>query len=175
MVESKRLKSNTSRGSSTAHERLEILFDSGSFVELDPFVTQRSAEFGMTEKKHQGDGVVTGYGTVDSRRVFAYAQDFTYLDGSLGEMHSRKIQKVMGLSVKMGAPIIGLSDSGGARIQEGIESLAGYGRILYENVMASGVIPQISAIMGPCVESAVYSPALTDFVFMVKNTSVYVR
>ncbi len=157
-------------GKLTAHERVEILFDSGSFVELDPFVTQRCTEFGMTEKKHPGDGVVTGYGTVDGRLVFAYAQDFTYVGGSLGEMHSKKIQKVMELSVKMGAPIIGLSDSGGARIQEGVESLAGYGRILYENVMASGVVPQISAIMGPCAEGAVYSPALTDFIFMVKNT-----
>ncbi len=158
-------------GKLTARERLEKLLDPESFVELDTFVVHRCTEFGMEKRRTLGDGVVTGYGTVDGRLVYVYAQDFTFVGGSLAEMHAKKICKVMDLALKMGVPIIGLNDSGGARIQEGIDSLAGYGEIFYRNVMASGAIPQIVAIMGPCAGGAVYSPAIMDFVFMVKGTS----
>jgi len=159
------------RGKLTARERLEKLLDSDSFVELDPFIVHRCTEFGMEKEKGLGDGVVTGYGTVNGRLVYVFAQDFTFMGGSLGEMHAKKICNVMDLAMKMGVPLIGLDDSGGARIQEGVDSLAGYGEIFYRNVLASGVIPQISVIMGPCAGGAVYSPALTDFVFMVERTS----
>ena len=155
----------------TARERILALMDEGSFVEVDAFVTHRCSEFGMQDVKAPGEGVVTGYGTVDGRLVYAYAQDFTVIGGSLGEMHAKKICKIMDMALKMGAPVIGMNDSGGARIQEGINALAGFGDIFYRNTKASGVIPQISVIMGPCAGGAVYSPALTDFVFMVEKTS----
>jgi len=153
-------------GKWTARERLQALFDTGSFVELDLFVEHRSTLFGMAEQKAPGDGVVTGYGSVEGRLVYAFAQDFTVLGGSLGEAHAAKIHKVQDLALKSGAPIVGIIDSGGARIQEGIDSLNGYGGIFMRNTMASGVIPQISVIVGPAAGGAVYSPALTDFVLM---------
>ena len=159
------------QGRMTARERIDSLLDPGSFEEFDMFKTHRCHDFGMEKKIFPGDGVVTGYGTIDGRLVYVYAQDPTVLGGSLSETIAEKICKVMDLAVKNGAPIIGLNDSGGARIQEGIESLAGYSDIFLRNVMASGVIPQISAIFGPCAGGAVYSPALTDFVAMVKNNS----
>lgn len=155
----------------TARERINALLDSGSFVEIDAFVTHRCTEFGMDCVEAPGEGVVTGYGTVDGRLVYVYAQDFTVIGGSLGEMHAKKICKVMDMAAKMGAPIIGMNDSGGARIQEGIDALSGFGEIFFRNTTNSGVIPQISVIMGPCAGGAVYSPAITDFVFMVENTS----
>ncbi len=158
-------------GKKTARERLFMLFDEGSFVELDAFVTHRCTEFGMAEQTAPGEGVVTGYGTVDGRLVYAYAQDFTVIGGSLGEMHAAKICKVMDMAMKMGAPIVGINDSGGARIQEGIDALKGFGDIFYRNTLASGVIPQICMILGPCAGGAVYSPAICDFVFMVDKTS----
>jgi len=160
-----------SQGKMTARERLEKLFDDGTFVEIDAFVETRSIEFDMQKKKVAGDGVVTGYGNIDGRLVFASAQDFTVIGGSLGEMHAKKITKVMDMAVKMGAPFISINDSGGARIEEGIDALSGFGDIFFRNTLASGVIPQISVIMGPCAGGAVYSPAITDFVFMVENTS----
>ncbi|MGI6587614.1 MAG: methylmalonyl-CoA decarboxylase subunit alpha [Peptococcia bacterium] len=159
------------KGKLTARERLEKLLDPGSFTELDKFVTHRCVNFGMEKKEAPGEGVVTGYGTIDGRPVYVYAQDFTVLGGSLGEMHAGKICKVLDLALKMGAPVIGLNDSGGARIQEAIDALAGYGQIFYRNTLSSGVIPQLSVILGPCAGGAVYSPALTDYVFMVKNIS----
>ncbi len=159
------------KGRMTARERIDLLLDPGSFEEFDMFKTHRCHDFGMEKKIFPGDGVVTGYGTVDGRLIYVYAQDPTVLGGSLSETFAEKICKVMDLAVKNGAPVIGLNDSGGARIQEGIESLAGYSDIFLRNVMASGVIPQISAIFGPCAGGAVYSPALTDFVAMVKNNS----
>ena len=159
------------QGKLTARERLELLLDRGSFRELDMFVAHRETRFGMAERKIPGDGVVTGYGTIDGRLVFVISQDFTVFGGSLGEAHAAKICKVMDLAMKNGAPVIGLNDSGGARIQEGVMALAGYADIFLRNTLASGVIPQISAIMGPCAGGAVYSPALTDFIIMVKNTS----
>lgn len=155
----------------TARERITALLDAGSFVEIDAFVTHRCTEFGMDCVEAPGEGVVTGYGTVDGRLVYVYAQDFTVIGGSLGEMHAKKICKVMDMAAKMGAPIIGMNDSGGARIQEGIDALSGFGEIFFRNTTNSGVIPQISVIMGPCAGGAVYSPAITDFVFMVENTS----
>ena len=158
-------------GKMTARERLALLFDEGSFTELDRFVTHRVSDFGMGERKVPGDGVVTGFGRVDGRLTFAFSQDFTVFGGSLGEAYAGKICKVMDLAAKNGAPLIGLNDSGGARIQEGVASLAGYADIFLRNVLQSGVIPQISAIMGPCAGGAVYSPAMTDFVLMVKRTS----
>ena len=158
-------------GKLTARERIELLLDPGSFCELDKFVTHRSADFGMAEKKILGDGVVTGYGTVEGRQVFVFAQDFTVFGGSLSGAYAQKICKVMDLATRVGSPIIGLNDSGGARIQEGVESLAGYADIFLRNTLASGVVPQISLIMGPCAGGAVYSPAITDFILMVKNTS----
>ena len=166
-----RIDAQHKRGKRTARERIDMLLDPSSFVELDPFVIHRCTDFGMDKKKVLGDGVVTGYGTLDGRLVFVFSQDFTVFGGSLGEMFAKKVCKMMDLAMKAGAPVIGLNDSGGARIQEGVASLAGYGDIFFKNVMASGVIPQISAIMGPCAGGAVYSPALTDFILMVKETS----
>src|SRR5476651_2320666 len=158
-------------GKLTARERIELLFDPGTFEEVDKLVTHRSRDFGMDQQIVPGDGVVAGHGLVDGRQVFAFAQDFTVFGGSLSETNAAKIVKVMDLAMKLGAPIVGLNDSGGARIQEGVMSLAGYADIFLRNTMASGVIPQISAIMGPCAGGAVYSPAITDFIFMVKDTS----
>ena len=158
-------------GKLTARERIQLLFDSGSFEELDQLVVHRSSDFGMDKQRVPGDGVVTGYGTVNGRLVYAYAQDFTVFGGSLSETHAAKIIKIMDLAMKNGAPLIGLNDSGGARIQEGVVSLGGYADIFLRNTLASGVVPQISAIMGPCAGGAVYSPAITDFILMVKKTS----
>ena len=155
----------------TARERINLLMDPDSFIELDAFVKHRCSEFGMEAVDAPAEGVVTGYGTVDGRLVYAYAQDFTVIGGSLGEMHAKKICKVLDLALKMGAPVVGMNDSGGARIQEGVDALSGYGNIFYRNTIASGVVPQISVIMGPCAGGAVYSPALTDFTFMVDKTS----
>ena len=158
-------------GKLTARERIDLLMDPGSFIELDAFVKHRCNEFGMESVDAPAEGVVTGYGTVDGRLVYVYAQDFTVIGGSLGEMHAKKICKVLDLALKMGAPTVGINDSGGARIQEGVDALSGYGNIFYRNTIASGVVPQISVIMGPCAGGAVYSPALTDFTFMVDKTS----
>ena len=155
----------------TARERIRYLLDPGSFEEMGILVTHRATEFGMESQQYYGDGVVTGYGTIDGRLVYVFAQDFTVFGGSLSETHAEKICKLMDLAVKVGAPLIGLNDSGGARIQEGVRSLGGYADIFYRNVQASGVIPQLSAIMGPCAGGAVYSPAMTDFIFMVEGTS----
>ena len=167
----KRIDKLHSLGRMTARERIDLLLDKGSFEEFDMFKTHRCTDFGMDQQKYPGDGVVTGHGTIDGRIVYVFAQDFTVLGGSLSETFAEKICKIMDLAMKNGAPVIGLNDSGGARIQEGIESLAGYTDIFLRNVMSSGVIPQISAIFGPCAGGAVYSPALTDFVVMVKNNS----
>jgi acetyl-CoA carboxylase carboxyltransferase component len=158
-------------GKLTARERLEKLFDQDTFVEVDAFVETRAIDFDMQKKKVPGDGVVTGYGTIEGRPVFVSSQDFTVIGGSLGEAHARKITKVMDMAMKVGAPFISINDSGGARIEEGIDALSGYGEIFFRNTLASGVIPQISVIMGPCAGGAVYSPAITDFVFMVDKTS----
>jgi propionyl-CoA carboxylase beta chain len=158
-------------GKLTARERIDLLLDPGSFTELDKFVTHRASDFGMAEKRILGDGVVTGYGTIDGRQVFVFAQDFTVFGGSLSGAYAQKICKVMDLATRVGVPIIGLNDSGGARIQEGVESLAGYADIFLRNTLASGVVPQISLILGPCAGGAVYSPAITDFIVMVKDTS----
>ena len=155
----------------TARERLDLLLDKGSFRELDMFVTHRGRDFGIDDQHYLGDSVVTGWGTIDGRLMYVFSQDFTVFGGSLSEVHAEKILKIMDLALKNGAPVIGLNDSGGARIQEGVVSLGGYADIFLRNTLASGVIPQISAIMGPCAGGAVYSPALTDFIFMVKNTS----
>src|SRR6266542_544650 len=162
----KRIDAQHAKGKLTARERLELLLDSGSFVEIDQFVTHRATDFGLADERYFGDGVVTGYGRIDGRLVFAFSQDFTVFGGSLSETHGQKICKVMDLALKNGAPIIGLNDSGGARIQEGVVSLGAYAEIFLRNVLASGVIPQISAVMGPCAGGAVYSPAMTDFIFM---------
>ena len=159
------------RGKLTARERVELLMDRGSFVETDPLAVHRSHDFGMERKRPPGDGVVTGYGTVDGRKVFVASQDFAVFGGSMGEVHAQKVCKVMDLAISTGAPFVQINDSGGARIQEGAASLAGYGYIFERNVRASGVIPQLSVIMGPCAGGAVYSPAITDFTFMVKDTS----
>ena len=158
-------------GKLTARERVDALLDEGSFVEMDKFVTHRSADFGMQDQKILGDGVITGYGTIAGRTVCVFAQDFTVFGGSLSGAYASKICKVMDLAMKIGAPVVGLNDSGGARIQEGVESLAGYADIFMRNVLASGVVPQISAILGPCAGGAVYSPAITDFILMVEGTS----
>ncbi len=155
----------------TARERIHFLLDEGSFEELDKFVTHREDNFGMAEKKVLGDGVVTGYGRINGRLVYVYSQDFTVFGGSLSETHAKKICKIMDMAMQNGAPVIGLNDSGGARIQEGVDSLGGYADIFYRNTRASGVVPQISAVMGPCAGGAVYSPAITDFIMMVENTS----
>lgn len=167
----KQIEKQHKAGKLTARERLNLLLDEGSFVELDQFVTHRCSDFGMDKSEVPGEGVVTGYGTIDGRLVYVFSQDFTALGGSLGEMHAKKICKVMDLALQSGAPFIGMNDSGGARIQEGVDALNGYGEIFKRNSLASGVIPQYSLILGPCAGGAVYSPALTDFVFMVKGTS----
>ncbi len=167
----KRIDAQHGKGKLTARERLELLLDEGSFEEWDMFVEHRCADFGMQDNKTPGDGVVTGYGTINGRLVFVFSQDFTVFGGSLSEAHAEKICKIMDQAMKVGAPVIGLNDSGGARIQEGVASLGGYAEVFQRNVMASGVVPQISMIMGPCAGGAVYSPAMTDFIFMVKDSS----
>ncbi|UCE86016.1 MAG: acyl-CoA carboxylase subunit beta [Deltaproteobacteria bacterium] len=166
-----RIERQHAAGKLTARERIELLFDPGTFVEIDKFVVHRCADFGMDATKIPGDGVVTGYGKIDGRRIFVFSQDFTVFGGSLGGAFAEKVCKIMDLAAKAGAPVVGLNDGAGARIQEGVVGLAGYGDVFLRNVLASGVIPQISAIMGPCAGGAVYSPAMTDFIIMVKNTS----
>ena len=166
-----RIERQHAKGKLTARERVERLLDPGSFREMDPFVTHRTVGFGIEDQKYLGDSVVTGWGTVEGRLVYVFSQDFTVFGGSLGEVHAEKVCKVMDLAMKNGAPVIGLNDSGGARIQEGVVSLAAYAYVFLRNVLASGVVPQISAIMGPCAGGAVYSPAMTDFILMVKETS----
>lgn len=168
---SDRVSKHKQGGRLTARERLDVLLDPGSFVEIDRFVTHRCSNFGMADQKIAGDGVITGYGRVNGKIVYVYSQDFTVFGGSMSRTQANKIMKIMDLAVKNGSPIIGLNDSGGARIQEGVEALGGYADIFLRNVLTSGVVPQISAIMGPCAGGAVYSPSLTDFIFMVKNTS----
>jgi propionyl-CoA carboxylase beta chain len=167
----RRVEAQHAKGRLTARERIELLLDAGSFEEWDMFVEHRSTEFGMGEQRIPGDGVVTGYGQVNGRLVFVFSQDFTVFGGSLSEAHANKICKIMDQAMKVGAPVIGLNDSGGARIQDGVASLAGYAEVFQRNVLASGVVPQISLIMGPCAGGAVYSPAMTDFIFMVKDSS----
>ena len=167
----KRIEQQHKKGKLTARERLHFLLDEGSFEEIGMLVSHRSTDFGMQNEKYPGDGVVTGYGTVNGRLTYVFSQDFTIFGGSLSETHAEKICKIMDMALKNGAPLIGLNDSGGARIQEGVVSLGGYADIFYKNTMASGVIPQLSAIMGPCAGGAVYSPAITDFILMVENTS----
>src|SRR5438093_599609 len=166
-----RIEAQHKRGKLTARERLELLMDKGSFEEFDMFVEHRSADFGMEKSRIPGDGVVTGWGTVNGRTVFAFAKDFTVFGGSLSEAHAQKIVKIQDMAMKARAPVIGLCDAGGARIQEGVAALGGYGEVFKRNVIASGVIPQISVIMGPCAGGDVYSPAMTDFIFMVKDRS----
>ncbi|WP_281202291.1 acyl-CoA carboxylase subunit beta [Cytobacillus kochii] len=166
-----RIEKQHEKGKLTARERIALLVDAGTFVELNPFIEHRSNDFGLDKQKGPGDGVITGYGKVNGRPIFLFSQDFTVFGGALGEMHAKKIANVMDLAAENGAPFIGLNDSGGARIQEGVVSLDGYGQIFYRNSIYSGVIPQISVILGPCAGGAVYSPAITDFVFMVENTS----
>ena len=167
----KRIEAQHARGKLTARERIDLLLDKGSFEEFDTFVQHRATDFGMEKTKIPGDGVVTGWGTVNGRQVFVFAKDFTVFGGSLSESHAQKITKIQDLALKTRAPIIGLFDAGGARIQEGVAALGGYGEVFRRNVTASGVIPQISVIMGPCAGGDVYSPAMTDFIFMVKDTS----
>ena len=167
----RRIEAQHGRGKLTARERVELLLDEGSFEEFDMFVTHRCTDFGMEQQKPAGDGVVTGWGTINGRLVYVFSQDFTVFGGSLSETHAQKICKIMDMAVQNGAPVIGINDSGGARIQEGVASLAGYAEVFQRNIEASGVIPQISVIMGPCAGGAVYSPAMTDFIFMVKDTS----
>ena len=167
----KRIEAQHKKGKLTARERFHFLLDEDSFEEIGMMVTHRSTDFGMENEKYSGDGVVTGYGTINGRLVYVYSQDFTVFGGSLSETHAEKICRIMDLAMQNGAPVIGLNDSGGARIQEGVVSLGGYADIFYRNTLASGVIPQISAIMGPCAGGAVYSPAITDFILMVENTS----
>ncbi|MFY8184981.1 MAG: acyl-CoA carboxylase subunit beta [Bacteroidia bacterium] len=167
----KRIDAQHKKGKLTARERIHFLLDEGSFEEIGMLVTHRSNDFGLEKEKYLGDGVITGYGTINGRLTYVFSQDFTVFGGSLSETHAEKICKIMDLAMKNGAPIIGLNDSGGARIQEGVVSLGGYADIFYKNTLASGVIPQLSAIMGPCAGGAVYSPAITDFILMVENTS----
>ncbi|WP_295949984.1 acyl-CoA carboxylase subunit beta [uncultured Bartonella sp.] len=167
----RRIDAQHKKGKLTARERIEVLLDAGSFEEYDMFVNHRCTDFGMEEQKYAGDGVVTGWGTINGRQVYVFSQDFTVLGGSLSETHAQKICKIMDMAARNGAPVIGLNDSGGARIQEGVASLAGYAEVFRRNVEASGVIPQISVIMGPCAGGAVYSPAMTDFIFMVRDSS----
>src|SRR5690349_11245469 len=166
-----RIDAQHKRGKLTARERLEVLLDPGSFEEYDMFVEHRNTDFGMAEQKIPGDGVVTGHGTINGRLVFVFSQDFTVFGGALSETFAEKICKVMDRAASVGAPVIGINDSGGARIQEGVASLAGYADVFQRNIEQSGVIPQLSLIMGPCAGGAVYSPAMTDFIFMVKDTS----
>ncbi|MEM6388545.1 MAG: carboxyl transferase domain-containing protein, partial [Pseudomonadota bacterium] len=167
----KRIAAQHAKGKLSARERIELLLDDGSFEEYDMFVTHRCTDFGMEASKPRGDGVVTGWGTINGRMVYVFSQDFTVLGGSVSETHARKICKIMDMAMQNGAPVIGINDSGGARIQEGVSSLAAYGEIFQRNIDASGVVPQISVIMGPCAGGAVYSPAMTDFIFMVKDSS----
>ena len=167
----RRIAAQHKRGKLTARERLELLLDEGSFEEIDMFVEHRCTDFGMAEQRIPGDGVVTGSGTINGRLVFVFSQDFTVFGGSLSEAHAEKICKIMDHAMQVGAPVIGINDSGGARIQEGVASLAGYADVFQRNVLASGVVPQISVIMGPCAGGAVYSPAMTDFIFMVRDSS----
>ena len=167
----RRIEAQHAKGKLTARERIELLLDEDSFEEFDMFVTHRTTDFNMAESKPAGDGVVTGWGTINGRQVYVFSQDFTVFGGSLSETHAQKIVKIMDMAMQNGAPVIGLNDSGGARIQEGVASLAGYAEVFQRNIMASGVVPQISVIMGPCAGGAVYSPAMTDFIFMVKDTS----
>jgi propionyl-CoA carboxylase beta chain len=167
----RRIDAQHAKGKLTARERIKLLLDEGSFEEWDMFVEHRCTDFDMAEQKVPGDGVVTGYGTINGRLVFVFSQDFTVFGGSLSEAHAEKICKIMEQAMKVGAPLIGLNDSGGARIQEGVASLGGYADVFQRNVLASGVVPQISLIMGPCAGGAVYSPAMTDFIFMVKYSS----
>ncbi len=166
-----RIDAQHGRGKLTARERIELLLDEGSFEEFDMFISHRCTDFGMENNKPAGDGVVTGWGTINGRQVYVFSQDFTVLGGSVSATHAQKICKIMDMAMQNGAPVIGLNDSGGARIQEGVDALAGYAEIFQRNIMASGVVPQISVIMGPCAGGAVYSPAMTDFIFMVKDTS----
>jgi acetyl-CoA carboxylase carboxyltransferase component len=166
-----RIKRQREKGKLTARERIDLLLDKGSFREIDAFVVHRETNFGMDEKQFLGDSVITGWGTIDGRLVYVFSQDFTVFGGSLSQVHAEKVCKIMDMALKNGAPVIGINDSGGARIQEGVDSLGGYADIFLRNTLASGVVPQISAIMGPCAGGAVYSPALTDFIFMVKDTS----
>src|SRR4051812_10415781 len=168
---SRRVQGQHDKGKLTARERIEVLLDPDSFEEWDMFVEHRSHDFGIGEQKVPGDGVVTGYGTINGRLVFVFSQDFTVFGGSLSEAHAEKICKIMDQALNVGAPVIGLNDSGGARIQEGVASLGGYAEVFQRNVLASGVVPQISLIMGPCAGGAVYSPAMTDFILMVKDSS----
>jgi propionyl-CoA carboxylase beta chain len=167
----RRIDAQHSKGKLTARERIELLLDEGSFEEFDMFVAHRCTDFGMQADRPAGDGVVTGWGTINGRQVYVFAQDFTVMGGSVSETHGQKICKIMDMAIQNGAPIIGINDSGGARIQEGVSSLAAYGEVFQRNIMASGVVPQISLIMGPCAGGAVYSPAMTDFIFMVKDSS----
>lgn len=167
----RRIKAQHTKGKLTARERLDVLLDAGSFEEYDMFVNHRCTDFGIEKQKYAGDGVVTGWGTINGRQVYVFSQDFTVLGGSLSETHAQKISKIMDMAARNGAPVIGLNDSGGARIQEGVASLAGYAEVFRRNVEVSGVIPQISVIMGPCAGGAVYSPAMTDFIFMVRDSS----
>src|SRR6187200_1008355 len=167
----KRIAAQHAKGKLTARERIELLLDKGTFEEWDMFVEHRSHDFGMEQNRPPGDGVVTGYGMINGRLVFVFSQDFTVFGGALSEAHAEKICKMMDQAMKVGAPVIGLNDSGGARIQEGVASLGGYAEVFQRNVLASGVVPQISLIMGPCAGGAVYSPAMTDFIFMVKDSS----
>lgn len=167
----RRVESQHAKGKLTARERIELLLDDGSFEEFDMFVSHRCTDFGMGKDRPAGDGVVTGWGTINGRMIYVFSQDFTVFGGSLSETHARKICKIMDMAVQNGAPVIGINDSGGARIQEGVASLAGYAEVFQRNIMASGVVPQISVIMGPCAGGAVYSPAMTDFIFMVRDTS----
>ena len=167
----KRIEAQHAKGKATARERLDLMLDKGSFREVDALVMHDSHDFGLDKQRILGDGVVTGFGTIDDRLVYVFSQDFTVFGGSVSLRHADKICKILDMSMRNGAPIIGLNDSGGARIQEGVLSLAGYAEIFFRNVMASGVVPQVSVIMGPCAGGAVYSPAITDFVIMVKDTS----
>ncbi len=171
----RRIDAQHGKGKLTARERIEVLLDEGSFEELDMYVEHNCTDFGMDEAHIPGDGVVTGSGTINGRLVFLFSQDFTVYGGAVSERHAMKICKIMDMALKVGAPVIGLNDSGGARIQEGVASLAGYAEIFQRNVLASGVVPQISVIMGPCAGGAVYSPAMTDFIFMVKDFKLHVR
>ncbi|NLA23749.1 MAG: methylmalonyl-CoA carboxyltransferase, partial [Bacteroidales bacterium] len=167
----RRIQAQHDKGKLTARERIDLLLDEGSFEEFDMFVTHRCTDFGLDKESYLGDGVITGYGTIEGRLVYVYSQDFTVFGGSLSETFAEKICKIMDMAMKVGAPVIGLNDSGGARIQEGVQSLAGYAEIFQRNIEASGVIPQLSAIFGPCAGGAVYSPALTDFILMNEDNS----
>ena len=167
----RRIDSQHAKGKLTARERVELLLDEASFEEFDMFVAHRCTDFGMADDRPAGDGVVTGWGTINGRMVYVFSQDFTVFGGSLSETHAQKICKIMDTAMQNGAPVIGINDSGGARIQEGVASLAGYAEVFQRNILASGVVPQISLVMGPCAGGAVYSPAMTDFIFMVKDSS----